>query len=392
MIARALIPLLAFVVPASSVGCRAFDASLLRDGGVRDGGPRDGGPRDAPPGSMDAGPGCALHRPPAPAGGEGSGPEVTFALRHILLDQGEEWRRIGYDLDGFCTQSVTDPSECAPRTADAPREIDGVGGTDNSFGHQFAPFLLIADDRLAEEAMNDSDKGIGVILVTVRGWNGMPDDSSVDVIVMQSVFGTPALPDGGRPDPVVPDGGIIYDDGGMPPLPRWEGRDWWWVRHDNFLDSDPSIPLLRDDRAYVSGGTIVVRLPGRVPIVLAGSVRSSIFKLTGTTLTLRLSGDTRAVDEAILAGRWSIADGLEAAPYAGICVGTENYNRVRRLADLSADIRSMPGEPNPAVPCDAISFALRFDGVRAFVGGVTNLHGLPNPCDDDAGVPMDAGP
>jgi hypothetical protein len=370
-------------------GCRAFDAGLLRrDGGT---GTVDAGPRDTgPEGDAGRDANCIPRSPPAlPAGGEGDGPDVVFALRNILLDQRMMWDVIGYDLDGICTSLRNPVTECAPR-GDAPREIDGTEGIDNSFGPQVVPFVLIGKPGLQMAATRDQTNGIGVVLVRLRGWNGTADDRAVEVIVSQSVFGTPELPDGGMPVPEVPDGGVVYADGGDPPLPRWEGRDWWWVRADNYLGGDIEDPLLRDDRAYVSGGTIVARLPGRVPIVLAGSVRSSIFRLGDTRLTLRLSPDTMQVDEAILAGRWSIADALEAAPYAGICVGTENYDRLRRLAELSADLRATAGMPAPEVPCDAISFGLRFDGMRANIGGVSNLYGLPNGCAGmDAGI--DAG-
>ena len=319
---------------------------------------------------------------------------MIFALRHILIAQGEMWDQIGYDLDGFCTDDFDSPVECMPR-ADAPVETDGPGGLDNAFGHQVVRFLLIGKPTLQENAIADSDKGIGVIVVRLRGWNGTANDTSVEVIVAQSVFGTPELPDGGVPVPMIPDGGVIYEDGGVPPVPRWEGRDYWWLRDDNFLGGDLDEPLLRDDSAYVTDGVVVTRLPGRVPIVLAGSVRSTIFKLADTRLTLRLSPDFTTVEEAILAGRWSIADALEAAPYVGICVGSENYMFLMRLAELSADVRSTAGMPAPSVPCDAISFALRFDGMRAFVGGTSDLVGLPNACEDrrDAGSgDMDAGP
>ena len=107
---------------------------------------------------------------------------------------------------------------------------------------------------------------------------------------------------------------------------------------------------------------------------------------------MRLNADFSLVESATLAGRWALADALEAAPYAGICVGTMNYNRLRQLGELSSDIRSIADAPAPDVPCDAISFAMGFDGSRAHFGGVSDLFGVPNRCAAIADAGLDAGP
>jgi hypothetical protein len=261
-----------------------------------------------------------------------------------------------------------------------------MGGIDNVLGSDVLPLILATMPDLSTQSLDDMHKGIGSIIVIVRGWNGADDDPLVDVVVAQSVFGTPALPDGGMPEPEVPDGGIVYYDGGsVPPEPRWDGNDWWWVRVETFLDGDVNQPAIRDDRAYVAGGTLVIRLPNRVPIILSGTERASIIKLTDGRLTLDVAEDRETVPRAVLAGRWALSDVLRDIESAGICRDQTLYAAFSRLLDLAADVRAVPGSGGDDVTCDALSVATTFNGVRAHFGGLSDLFRIPTPC-ADAGV------
>src|SRR5262249_20509613 len=158
----------------------------------------------------------------------GDGPEIVFALRHMVLNQsGDMWRTIGYDLDGLDTQPGHLAVECTPVSGGAP-QVDGDDGVDNTFGHSITPLLLAAMTTLEADAQRAEDIGIGAVLVDVSGWNGMDDDPRVSVVVSQSVYGAQLLSDGGLPDAAAPDGGPDYDGGG--PLPAWDGGDVWWAR------------------------------------------------------------------------------------------------------------------------------------------------------------------
>ena len=382
-------------------GCRVFSEALLyQDGGdaPRDAG-TDAGPVDAShDGGFDAGPACPLHRPPPrpamPDDGE-SLPDIVFAFENIQVDQGDAWRTIGYDLDGLCSIGDAPEVECFPPAASGVPEIDGEGGIDNVLGHQIAPLIVLQMPTLQFESVRDMHNGIGPPVLIVRGWNGEDDDSRVEVIWSQADFGTPGLADGGVPTPMIPEGGIIYEDGGVPPLPAWDGNDYWWVRADFFLDGDPTQPLIRDDNAYVAGRTLVLRLPNRVPLIFSGSVRALVVRLTDGIFTADISDDNETAT-AVLAGRWPVSDGLTDLVHANICLGTDQHRMVSRVMDLTADVRAVPGTGGRDVACDAVSIGTTFDGRRAHFGGVSDRFEIPTPCDrpPDAGVPdagLDAG-
>ena len=374
-----------------AAGCRVFDETLL----VEDGGTMpDTGP-DAPAadtshdGGFDAGPACPLRHPPPrpsePDDGE-SLADIVFAFDNIDVDQGEDWATIGYDIDGLCSVGDTPQVECYPPAASGVPELDGEGGIDNVLGHQILPLLLLQMPGLPAESVRDLHHGIGPPVLIIRGWNGEDDDSRVEVIWSQADFGTPALPDGGVPVPMIPDGGIIYEDGGVPPLPAWDGTDYWWVRSDFFLDGDPTQPLIRDENAYVADRTLVIRLPARVPLIFSGSVRALVVRLVDGWFTVDISDDNETAT-AVLAGRWPVADGLVDLAHANICPGTDQYRMVVRVMDLTADVRTVPGTGGPEAVCDAISLGTTFDGRRAHFGGVSDRFEIPTPCE----LPPDAG-
>lgn len=373
-----------------------FDESLLEaDAAVIDTG-TDAGPdagHDASDVPRDAGPACPLVKPPArPAVDDGASMgEVVFALRDFDLDQGEEWSTIGYDLDDLCSMPPAPEVECFPPAASGVPELDGPGGLDNAFGHQVAPLILTARPDLAEHIYNQHVNGGGNLLVAIREWNGEADDPRVDVVVSQAAFGAPALDDGGMPDVTIPDGG--FDPVSAPtPLPAWDGRDWFWVRAEAYLDGDPSRPLLRDDNAYVAGNSLVVRLGDRVPLVFASATaeRGVIVRLTDAVLVLEISEDRATVSRATLAGRWPIVDMLGDIEHSEVCPGTDDYRTFGRLLDLAADVRAAPGTGGGTARCDAVSVGIGYTGMRAHVAEVTDRFGFPTPC-TDAGVPDDGG-
>ena len=388
------IPIL--VVAIAMTGCRVFEEALL----ANDAGPVEAGPRDAShdgggidgglDGGLDAGPACALHKPPPrPSVADGASIEdVVFALRDFRLDQGDDWSSIGYDLDDLCSLPPSPVVECLPPAASGAAELDGMGGIDNAFGHQIAPLILTYMPDLDEHLYDEHAGGAGNLVVSIRGWNGEPDDPRVEAIVSQAVFGAPALDDGGRPPVVIPDAGFSKEDGGIPPpTPAWDGRDWFWVRAETYASGDPTRPLLRDDNAYVAGGEVVIRLAERVPLVFASSTaaRGTIMRLTDAVLVLSLAADGSTVRRGTLAGRWPTSDLLEDIEHSAICPGTDDYRTFARLLDLAADQRTVPGSGGSGATCDAVSIGITYTGMRAHVAEVTDRFGFPSPCELDAG-------
>lgn len=368
---------------AALCGCDVYDASLLDEG-------------------ADAGrpPGCADRRtlPPRPTGPDGPDVgEITFALRDVVLQQdGDLWRTLGHDLDGLCTETADGPVECVPPRPGAEPEVDGEGGIDNAFGHRLYPVVQLVLPTLQEDARAAQQAGKGALLVRVRGWNGEDDDPQMDAIVSQTTFGTPGGADGSPPDDVVVDGFELRRRDGTPaPPPAWEGNDHWWVREDTFLRGDPEQPRVRDDRAYMTDRTAVIRLPDRVDIIFFAGEQSVVVRLTDAHSIGRLTEDATALEDVLVTGRWSIVDLIDTAERVGVCEGSAERRIVTTQLETIADVRSTPGTGGEGVSCDAISLGVSFRGVRGHLAGIAAAAPPPNACEammGDAGAPGDAGP
>lgn len=353
-----------------AAGCSVYDPALV---------PNDAGGMDA----GDAATTCPpLATPPARPSQEDDGDnEVVFALRNITLNQdGERWKTIGYDLDGLCSGTPDGPIECDPISSSATSTQDGEHGVDNAFGRTITPLLLVAYPTLEDEARMYESYGLGAIILRIRDWNGDAEDSHVHATLSQSVYGTPALSDGGTPMPELPDGGPSYEDGGEPPFPQWNGDDYWWLREDSFYDGDPERPVIVDSNAYVSGRTLVMRIPDGREINFAGDTRGINFRLSDARLTADISTDGATVPRAVLVGRWAYDDVLSAVQHAGVCPGNPLYTTLSNLLRTAVDVRAVPGSGGPGVECDAVSVGIAFDGVSAHLGGVAPAYPLPEPC------------
>lgn len=350
-------------------GCDVYDETLLARDGAMDGG--------------DAGTSCSpLANPPTrPAIADDGNSEVVFALRNISLNQdGDRWRSIGFDLDGLCSGGAGAAVECDPMTPGANSSLDGEHGIDNAFGRAITPLLSAAYPTLEAEAQELQTLGLGVIVLRIANWNGEANDSRVHATFTQSAYGTPSLADGGVPMPELPDGGPNYADGGDPPVPQWNGDDYWWGRADSFFDNDPTRPITSDDNAYIANRTLVMHLPDGREIVFAGDTRGVNFRLTDARLVAEISSDGTRVTRATLVGRWALNDVLEAVQHAGVCTDNPLYMTLSNLLRTAVDVRSVPGSGGAGVECDALSVGLLFDGVSAHFAGIGPAYPLPDSC------------
>ena len=304
---------LAFVLAvAVTTGCDVYDETLLdRDAGTTGGG-------GACPGSIEP-----PMRPSAPDDGEDIG-EVVYAVKDVVFDQGgERWADIGYNLDGICSEPPDIESECVPPNERASPETDGTGGIDNAFGHHLFPTVELTVPGLEETARGYQERGIGAPVLRIRGWNGEPNDSRVDVTAAISVFGVA----GGAADTDPPEAEYSVDDGPTTPSgdplsePAWDGNDWFWVRSDNFLDGNPERPHIRDDNGYIANGTLVMTLPERTDFIFPGDEIGLLVRLTGAVATAKISDDRSTIEKATVAGRWSILD-LLTTPGASTAVAS----------------------------------------------------------------------
>lgn len=374
----------------SAVGCSVIDPSLIQtDGDV----PTDAGMDAADsaidqgidaPTKMDGCDGDSRRPPPRPSGEDGTGPEVIFGLKEVLLVQrGESWRDIGFNLDGICSEPPAPLVECLPPAfPDAVEAIDGNAGVDNQFGSELTPLVDLVFPTLSDAAVNSAEEGVGVVVFRIRGWNGEPNDPRVDVTVTQSVAGAPDQ--GGVPPEIEVRDFRIYEPGTENRyVPEWDGSgtDWLWVREETFLFGDIEQPRVRDDNAYIADDQLVITLPDRVEIVFADTFNGVSVKLTDGLAVGTISADRMRLTPTVFGGRWSILDLLDTAASVGVCDGDPEFDLVVNQLNNIADVRSQPGSGGPGVMCDALSVGVTFEGYRAQIAGLLPGQIPPNECE-----------
>ncbi|MBX3251177.1 MAG: hypothetical protein KF901_28630 [Myxococcales bacterium] len=368
---------LVLTVAIGAVGCRVFDPSLVEP---LDASGVDAPTQDAP--SADRPNMSGLRKvPPRPTSNDGPDIEATtYVLRDVVLNQdADRWRDIGLDLDDLFTRPPVPEVECMPPNESADPELDGNEGVDNAFGNRLFPIVRLARPDIERNSRINQAAGLGAILLHVTRWNGERNDPRVTVVLSQSAAGTSADPASVRFEGTDL---VNVSDGAPAPPPAWDGTDHWWARDDTFFMRMEARPLIRDDNAYVSNGTVVMRLPDRVEILFfEGRTHGVRVRLTDAYAFGVLSDDLSEMHPATVAGRWSIIDLLDTGDNIGLCSGTSERRLVETQLDTIADVRSVPGTGGVGVTCDAISLGVQFSGKRARWAGLGPSLPLPNPCE-----------
>ncbi len=339
-------------------GC--VDARLLP---APDGGPQAAAtspgcrPGPAPAEGMAAGGTCTLERPPSrPVGctDDGAGDVVYLALKNPRFGE----RGTGYDLDGYCSGAEGTPNGCTPNADYAPP--DTTGGVDNIFGTSILEGLRLIDGTLEERAVAAQEAGKLNVMLAIRGWNGETRDPQVEVVMATS--------SATRPSP-----------------PAWDGADVFAPAASFYEAGDPDRPLVRDDNAYVADGILVAELPDRIPLGFDTGVQRIELRLAQARLTLPLLGPD-AFTDVVLSGRWPQTEARAAAPLLGLCAeSTDPLILTQRDAYLNAidrfaDVREAESDTDPALSCDALSFAVHLDGFPIQWGTPTPLEASANLC------------
>ena len=355
-------------------GCTRAEIVSRDGGGARmDAAPGDGGASDA---ALDAGlpdagpdtdagcgyeevdtrgepPGCTLRRPPGrPAceSGRPAGGDFVFAVHTLDIEVDVD---VGFDQDGFCTDSISGPAQCQPDPMAPGHPVDRPEGIDNAFGTNFASNLsavyfsgLMAD--LNTDINAAMAAGFGNVTVQLRGWNGQPDDQNVELVFVNTVCGTPS----GSPAMC----GIV---------PRPTPLDWtlednvFYPRTDAFLGGDPMNPIVVDPGAYVSNNQLVARLPDAAVLNLVTPNGTIELSLRDAVLVSSVSADGGGLVDGFISGKWPRIS-VEAAA---------------RALDVRAD-----DDGGSGVPCDAMSLTIGFTARRATWGALMTGPGPTDRC------------
>ncbi len=315
--------------------------------------------------------GCALKHPPARmtcGDGGDDGFVRHFAMLDPQLDQGGGvWASTAYDLDGYCTNPLVldTPRECDSPLGDPP-QADAAGGVDNVAGQTVYVSILTFIPGLQRDTELSARRGRSVPILRVSGWNGTANDARVRLEVSATID---VLPDGTG----LPAGGLEVDN--TLPQPRWDGTDTAYVGSNYYAAGDESLPLILDDNAYVTGFTLVARLPERAPIDFPVPNGVGRVRLTEPAIIAQLSPDGASIEHGVLMGRWAFVDMIGHLGDFGVCAGVGEGDMY--LAALSLlgqrvlDVRSVRGTGGPGVSCDAMSAAVPFEtGVAVRWGGL----------------------
>ena len=363
------------------VACSVYDASLISEGNA-------GVPS----------------RPASSTSSPDDGESLVFGLKDIYIRQSAEMAaKTGIDLDATMTSS-RDDATCLPRTIDGKvvgqAVVDGQKGIDNSLGANLLPTVESALPCLEDNIALTQGRGLGTIVLWVRGWNGRTDDASVSAILTTSVDGTtedPSLVGFSPRDPL----NLVYlDDGQTPaPDPGWGFEDWWFLDPVDFSQGEAGVPAIdRPKReqleGYVVSGRLVVPLvDGTEFKLIAGdgslpSDGSMTVVVNGGFILGDISADEKALERGLFTGRFSIEELGAATPAIGMC--DVNAVFIESLFGQFADIYSSPSGDDAGMECDAFSMGITFTGVAGRIAGLAAFS-RPDlePCASTKPVPVD---
>lgn len=324
-------------------------------------------------------------RPAANTSSTNDSESLLFALNEIFLRQSAEMAaRVGIDLDSTMTTGPSDAS-CEPPTVEGEvvgqAVVDGEKGVDNAIGSLLLPTVGTALPCLEDNLALTQGRGIGTVLIWVRGWNGLDNDASVSVVLTNAVDATsedPSLVGFAESDPV----NLVYmgdRQGVEAPPPRWDGQDYWYLDPADF-DADesgrPSADLPKEPQldAYVSYGRLVVPLrPGTAFGLIAGdgslpSDGDMTIAVNGGYLLGDIDADRTGLVRGLFAGRLTLEKLAQITPKVGLCAFDAEL--MQTLIGQFADIVGLPKDDGTGMECNAFSVGVTFNAVVGQVAGL----------------------
>ncbi|HQP34787.1 MAG TPA: hypothetical protein PLI95_06405 [Polyangiaceae bacterium] len=303
---------------------------------------------------------------------------VAFAFRSLRMGMDSakpnDWKELGLDLDCLATDKTGLPTTCK-RAANATAAVveDGLLGRDNSFGRNVGGLIVLLEtvhliDNLEVDENQRLETGSNGFVITLEGWDGLPDDSRVNASLFLSRG--------------------VYDAAGVEELvAKWDGTDLWSIDSSSLGAGDTA--KFNDDSAYIKDGVLVAHLPDGVPFQFEGSGASLEMALNKSTLSMRIAEDRKTATEGVLGGVWGLQAALTSigafAESNGICPDDPSYATAIQMVTNAPDVR-LDLVPKPDLSCNAISFALAFTAGAAKRGAIVEPPPKnPSQCIPDAG-------
>ena len=376
--ATALFGGLSVAIAGIAVACSVYDSSLLLPASSDSGGTPDVQEAGAPDAreAEAAPPVCPeVFPPPAPSMDDPSdASDQTFIVALHTLNAGigdAGVTGLGYDLDGVYTCCDGGPESCKPAQPSATH-CDTSEGRDDSAGLLLQSLALVDSNAFNVNAVNDNlASGAYSVLLQVQHYNGTPNDTSVSVSLYAST-------------------GVTGDAGAS-----WDGGDVWTINGAFALnDSGVPIPNHFDSNAYVSGGTLVMKVDFPLTLGASGTGSFDINLSAG-----RITGDIMSVGSGKyvlrggqIVGRWHVGDllfAIQALTVQGstVCPGSMAYQFVKSEVCKYADIMTDPTQDLMGGTCDALSMGMGFTADPALLGPITGTLTKDSLCYPEGGAP-----
>lgn len=350
------------VALALVTACSVYDASLIAEGNA-----------------------SVPSRPSPGTSSPDDAQQLVFGLKDIFIRQSAELAsRTGIDLDATMTDS-RDDATCIPRSIEGrvvgQPVVDGHKGIDNSLGTNLLPTVGSALPCLEDNIAMTQGRGVGTVVLWVRGWNGQPDDANVTAVLTTSVDGTtedPSLVGFRTSDPL----NLVYLDGDQSiraPDPGWAFEDSWFLDPVDFRQGDSGVPTLDRPKleqldGYVASGRLVVPLLDDTEFKMIGGDGSlasdgcMTVVVNGGFLIGDISEDHKRLERGLFTGRFSLEELGAATPAIGMC--DINASVIETLFGQFADIHSSPSSDGLGLECDAFSLGVTFNGVAGRIAGL----------------------
>lgn len=295
----------------------------------------------------------------------------TYAARRFYFRttyEGEEPRlvpdfNLGFDIDCLAGRSG-EHANCKPIPLDGGIATPWASlphGIDNSLSQRvLAPLTAAANDvgksvDLDELVSANYERGSAGFIVQIEQWNRTLDDPSIKV----SLFASP---------------GIAAENG----PPNWNGGDTWSTYGEDFNVTGRYFKLLKAS-GYVTNGVLVVdaRAKGFVNFRFSagGTIGSGPRSFLVSDLVFSGKLTEERIDHLVMSGITPLASIYDAAEDAArLFTGCDPMAAAKlkpRVTELLVGAADVPSDPdNPGGPCDAISFAIALDAVKARLGAV----------------------
>lgn len=331
----------------------------------------------------------------------GSDGEFIAAMRTIDMGDGAAdldsvGPKIGYDLDQRCTGYGDGVSCVEPKGSMDSDFKDGPGGIDNAGAKLFNTAQKLAPKISSKQFSAGSESGAWSLLIRVREYNGLKNDTQVNV----AVFTSPG----------------IHEEACVPAdaMPKWDGSDVWPIdvlslQKGAGPGSDGNQgqcskgkvtgytfdkPAYVDAKAYVAGGVLVANLPESTIVISSNGVATNI-KLTAGFITgeiVKVAAGFKLA-KGVFTGRWKTTDMFGTVSHLAsngqnLCTDHPVYAAVKNLICGARDITSALAGPTTA--CDSISLAIAFETEPAKLGIVWQGTPVQSPCTPDKDPALDS--